>query len=62
MAGVDLDSLSYMKLKAQLISMGIPKAEVDACPGKPTLLLLALKSTGAEIGEAAPRLKSTMLI
>lgn len=38
-----LSKLSYMKLKKHLIALGIPKAEVDACPSKQKLLYLHSK-------------------
>ena len=37
---VDVTKMGYVKLKKHMISLGIPKDEVDRCPGKPTLLYL----------------------
>ena len=37
---MDIESLGYMKLKKHLIEMGIPKSDVDRCPGKPSMLHL----------------------
>ena len=40
-SGPELSSMGYMALKRHLISCGATKAQVDAQPGKPRLLLLA---------------------
>jgi len=36
----ELAALSYMKLKTRLLQNGFSKQQVDACPGKPTLMHL----------------------
>lgn len=36
-----LNTMSFMNLKKALIAKGIPREEIDNCPGKPTLLRLA---------------------
>lgn len=43
---VDISTLGYVKLKQHLIQLGIPKSEVDKCPGRPTLLHLHTKWSG----------------
>lgn len=42
----DVYTLPFMKLKKHLLSMGIPKKELDKAPGKPSLLLLYEKYSG----------------
>lgn len=52
----ELKALSYMKLKKALVEKGIDKAEVDKCPGKPELLVLAVNKGIVEGEEpAAPQ-------
>ena len=45
----DLDAMSYMKLKKYLLSQGVSQEEVQAAPGKPSLLHLA-KTKGISSG------------
>ena len=45
--------MPFMKLKKHLIEKGIDKAEVDKCPGKPEMILLAVNK-GLVEGEDPP--------
>ena len=57
----DLQSMGYMKLKKHLLTLGIPRQELDACDGKDALLHLweCKQGAAAELGEQTATVEAT---